>query len=213
LPIIRERLSARQTRERLRTGLRIPKRTLSQIAKRNGGFREKLVILHTGWDYFVPRSTELGHPFWVGLHPYFLFPYLPEEAAEFLVDSGALGVGMDTASAEPPEWMWRLNPLLREHLGEAARRERGFGPVHRRLLGRRVAVIENLSIPVSVYGKKPDPSSFAALFRSRRGWVQPASVDGKVLVIPFIMSPQREAVVVKVYFRSNAWQGEGESHG
>ncbi|MFP4057327.1 MAG: cyclase family protein [Candidatus Brocadiia bacterium] len=209
LPRIVELLADEARRKELCERLRISAPDLARVAKKTGGFEKKLVIIDTGWDYFVPRVTDLRHPYWAGLHPYLLFPYLDGEAVEFLLESGAVGVATDSTNLEAPEWMWSMNPLAAGWPGLEPQKPQDFGPVHRRLLSRRRAVVENLSIPAGVYAAGGREPRLAELLRSRQGWEPPPHATGQALLLPFVMSPQREAVVAKVYFHSDAWDAEG----
>lgn len=80
--------------------------------------RGDIVLLDLGFGRHFDRDA------------YRLHPYFSEDAAEWLVDAGVTAVGVDVLSPDLPE----------------PRRPEGFAfPIHRRLLGADVLIIENLS--------------------------------------------------------------------
>lgn len=92
--------------------------TVAQLRRAGDVQPGDIVFIHTGWG---ARFAEEG---------YYRHPYISDQAAEWLVDCGARVVGIDA-----------LGPELPCHL-----RKQPFSfPVHKRLLGRGILIVENLA--------------------------------------------------------------------
>jgi len=84
--------------------------------------KNSILIISTGWEANYGTSSYFRN-----------YPYLTEDAADILVESGVKAVGTDTPTPDPPE---------------------GEHPVHRKLLGANIGIIENLTNIRVLRGKR-----------------------------------------------------------
>ncbi|HZU50894.1 MAG TPA: cyclase family protein [Sphingomicrobium sp.] len=96
--------------------------------------RGKAVLVHTGWDQYWRRASYgVDHPF------------LASDAADWLIENGAVLVGIDS-----------------NNIDDTRRRER---PVHTRLLGAAIPICEHLTRLADVRGERFQFSAVPARLR------------------------------------------------
>ena len=89
-------------------------RTITKESLRGIQFQDKAVLIHTGWDQHWGTDSYYG-----------AYPYLTRDAADYLKESGAALVGIDSLNIDDTQ--------------------DGYRPVHTILLGANIPIIEHLT--------------------------------------------------------------------
>ena len=179
--------------------------SLEDIKRAVGGnldkLRGKLVLIWTGWiPRFVPRDLYCDHPFYEGMHPFLVHPFLSTNAARSLVDRdcvGVAGVCSDTSNLEFP--LDFISPT---------------GSLEAFFTARDVAQKKHSNLcEVGVDGKPQQVLHVAVLSRNLRlgelfdfsglsGMMGPnkKACFGELLMVPLPISAMNDAIFGQVYF-------------
>jgi len=176
---------------------------------------ETLIVLWTDRQSYISSDRDISSSFLEGWHMSWFYPFISLDSAKWLVGKGVAGIATDAYSIDSfcyslsghsfspaVQRLYREKSRLHGYASQCVRE----GPVHDELFASKKLVIENITVPGSIFAPDRDRSQrvldglrSAEQHTSANRTDCPAIARGRLLLVPFFVVLEMGAAVVSLY--------------